>query len=69
MVMGDSLFLPEDHMSAISAEIKWMDKVNSGRLAYEGYWKAGKFDGYGKLFNETPLHIEAFDYSNFNNIQ
>ena len=41
----------------------------SGRLAFEGYWKAGKFDGYGKLFNETPLHVETFDYSNFNKIQ
>lgn len=41
----------------------------SGRLAYEGYWKGGRFDGYGKLFNETPLHIQIFDYSDFNRIQ
>ena len=41
----------------------------SGRLAYEGYWKKGKFEGYGKLFNENPQHIEHFDYKDFNKIQ
>lgn len=41
----------------------------SGRLAYEGYWKNSKFDGYGKLFNENPIHTETFDCSNFNQIQ
>lgn len=41
----------------------------SGRLAYEGYWKDNKFDGYGKLFNEKPLHIEAFECSDFNRVK
>ena len=32
MAKGDSLFLPEDHMWAISAGIEWMDGVNSSIL-------------------------------------
>lgn len=41
----------------------------SGRLAYEGYWRSSKFDGYGKLFNENPIYIESYDYRDFTRIQ
>ncbi len=26
----------------------------SGKLAYEGFWKSDQFQGKGKLYNETP---------------
>jgi len=41
----------------------------SGRLAYEGYWKHSKFEGYGKLFNENPIHVDIIDHKDFSKAQ
>ena len=29
----------------------------SGKLAYEGQWKADKLDGYGVLYNEDVIKL------------
>ncbi len=40
----------------------------SGKIAYEGNFKYDKFHGFGKLFNQNPTYIQAFDFRNFNKL-
>lgn len=37
----------------------------SNKIAYEGDWVDDQFQGTGKLYNESPIYIETFDYLNF----
>lgn len=42
----------------------------SGKLAYEGYWKNDLFEGQGKLYNEKPKKLDdKFDYHNFDGVE
>lgn len=42
----------------------------SGKLAYEGEWKADQFWGAGVLHNECPEQLtHPFNYRNFNTLE
>lgn len=42
----------------------------SGKLAYDGYWKADQFTGSGVLYNEIPEVLEGnFDYRNMEDVE
>lgn len=41
----------------------------NGKLAYEGYWIQDHFNGQGKLYNDNPIHIDRFDYRNFDDVE
>jgi hypothetical protein len=34
----------------------------SGRVAYEGHWEDGKYNGQGRLYNEDPF-VFTGDYN------
>lgn len=41
----------------------------SGTPAYDGDWVDDKFEGYGILYNENPIHFqEEFNYNDFDNV-
>ena len=40
-----------------------------GFPAYDGEWLNDQFNGYGTLFNESPMELnEAFDFRDFNEV-
>lgn len=41
----------------------------SGKIAYQGEWKADKLDGFGVLYNEDVVKLtQSFDYRSFDNV-
>lgn len=42
----------------------------SGKLAYEGYWKTDQFMGNGVLYNEIPdILDDPFNYNNIEDVE
>lgn len=41
----------------------------SGQIAYEGLWVEDHFHGQGKVYNEKPMAIKKYSYSDFTDVE